>query len=247
MTRHTGPLMSAVVALASAHAFGGIEVGATTTPGAPLDAGEFAGGSVLRVCVSGIIDLGGTQLLTHPDGSLAAPVTNPQYLYFNVGAAGYPTVAGGDGINHFPGGGGNYDVNVGLVPLGKPTTDTTDPDVIRGGAICGTFVENSSAADWFEIGFGAVLTVPGRSAHLRLAINDTYYPNNSGAYSVTITELSSGACIADLDGNGNVDGADLAQLLGLWGDAGPADFDCSGATDGADLTVLLGLWGPCTG
>lgn len=47
---------------------------------------------------------------------------------------------------------------------------------------------------------------------------------------------------ADLDGDGNVDGADLAVLLGQWGSAGNADFDGSGAVDGADLAFLLGAW-----
>lgn len=52
---------------------------------------------------------------------------------------------------------------------------------------------------------------------------------------------------ADLDGDGNVGGADLGILLGHWG-ACPAgacagDLDCSGGVDGSDLGVLLGSWG----
>ncbi|MBM4112628.1 MAG: hypothetical protein FJ253_04525 [Phycisphaerae bacterium] len=54
-----------------------------------------------------------------------------------------------------------------------------------------------------------------------------------------------GACPADLDGNGTVDGADLGELLGQWGQAGSADLDGSGAVDGADLGELLGAWGDC--
>lgn len=46
---------------------------------------------------------------------------------------------------------------------------------------------------------------------------------------------------ADLDGNGAVDGADLAILLGGWG-TGSADLTGDGTTDGADLAVLLGAW-----
>jgi hypothetical protein len=52
-------------------------------------------------------------------------------------------------------------------------------------------------------------------------------------------------CPADLTGDGAVDGADLATLLGNWANAGVADFDRSGAVDGADLATLLGAWGPC--
>jgi hypothetical protein len=52
----------------------------------------------------------------------------------------------------------------------------------------------------------------------------------------------------DLDGNGSVDGADLAILLGGWGPCGgkggcAADLDGNGVIDGADLAILLGSWG----
>lgn len=52
---------------------------------------------------------------------------------------------------------------------------------------------------------------------------------------------------ADFDGNGFVDGTDLAALLGAWGDAPPgeaADLDGNGEVDGADITILLGQWRP---
>ncbi len=45
----------------------------------------------------------------------------------------------------------------------------------------------------------------------------------------------------DLDGNGVVDGADLAAMLSAWGTA-DGDVNGDGATDGADLTTLLGNW-----
>jgi hypothetical protein len=50
---------------------------------------------------------------------------------------------------------------------------------------------------------------------------------------------------ADLDGNGYVDGDDLAILLVAWGDAGgsPADLDGNGYVDGDDLGLLLCDWG----
>lgn len=53
-------------------------------------------------------------------------------------------------------------------------------------------------------------------------------------------------CVADLNGDGTVDGADLAQLLASWGASGvAADFDQTGGVDGADLAFLLASWGPC--
>lgn len=48
----------------------------------------------------------------------------------------------------------------------------------------------------------------------------------------------------DLDGDGDVDAADLAILLGAWGSSdAAADLDGSGAVDAADLALLLGAWG----
>jgi hypothetical protein len=46
----------------------------------------------------------------------------------------------------------------------------------------------------------------------------------------------------DLDGNGVVNGADLAAVLAYWGT--PAgDVNGDGTTDGSDLAVVLGNWG----
>ncbi|MBC23360.1 MAG: hypothetical protein CMJ32_05520 [Phycisphaerae bacterium] len=48
----------------------------------------------------------------------------------------------------------------------------------------------------------------------------------------------------DFDGNGWVDGSDLAALLGQWGKQSPLDLDGDGIVTGADLASLLGKWGP---
>lgn len=54
-------------------------------------------------------------------------------------------------------------------------------------------------------------------------------------------------CPPDLDGDGNVGPADLATLLGAWGDAAhPADLDGNGTVGAEDLAVLLGAWGACS-
>ncbi len=47
----------------------------------------------------------------------------------------------------------------------------------------------------------------------------------------------------DLDGNGKVNGADLAMFLGEWGSySQEADLNGDCQVDGADLAVLLGGW-----
>ena len=48
---------------------------------------------------------------------------------------------------------------------------------------------------------------------------------------------------ADLNGDGVVNGADLGQLLGNWGQPGATDLNGDGTTNGADLGFLLGHWG----
>jgi hypothetical protein len=48
---------------------------------------------------------------------------------------------------------------------------------------------------------------------------------------------------ADLNGDGIVNGVDLATLLAAWGVAGhPADINSDGVVDGADLSALLASW-----
>ncbi|MCH2146067.1 MAG: hypothetical protein MK082_13130 [Phycisphaerales bacterium] len=47
----------------------------------------------------------------------------------------------------------------------------------------------------------------------------------------------------DIDGDGVVDGTDLAALLGAWGTSDPsADLDQDGNVGGSDLAILLGCW-----
>jgi hypothetical protein len=55
-------------------------------------------------------------------------------------------------------------------------------------------------------------------------------------------------CVADLNGDSTVDGADLATLLSAFGQPpgdSSADIDGNGMVDGFDLARLLAAWGPC--
>ncbi len=56
-------------------------------------------------------------------------------------------------------------------------------------------------------------------------------------------------CPTDVDGNGETEAFDLANLLGKWGPVTPAsaclDADGNGFIEAFDLAVLLGAWGPC--
>ena len=69
----------------------------------------------------------------------------------------------------------------------------------------------------------------------------------AGIFTTTDPYLpAAGSCSADLDGNGFVNGADLTELLAVWGSSGTrADLNCDGWVDGQDLTVMLASWGYC--
>jgi len=55
-------------------------------------------------------------------------------------------------------------------------------------------------------------------------------------------------CLADINRDGIVNGADISSVLSFWGPdpALPAaDISGDGVVDGHDLAILLGSWGPC--
>ena len=61
---------------------------------------------------------------------------------------------------------------------------------------------------------------------------------------VTVDFETTGTCgsIADLNGDGLVNGADVGLLLAQWGGPGTADFNGSGTVDGGDLGIMLVEW-----
>lgn len=66
-------------------------------------------------------------------------------------------------------------------------------------------------------------------------------------YAIVVTGAVSeaAACAADFNGDGMVNGADLATLLSNWGVNTHADLTGDGVVNGADLANLLSLWGDC--
>ena len=66
-----------------------------------------------------------------------------------------------------------------------------------------------------------------------------------GGGSGLFTVSCQSSCPADLNGDGKINAADLAILLGSWGSAGPGDLDGSGAVGAPDIAILLGAWGDC--
>ena len=61
--------------------------------------------------------------------------------------------------------------------------------------------------------------------------------------------VSQQCCVADISGNGEVNGVDLAELLNAWGTDGQGEFDADidddGIVAGSDLGFVLSGWGTC--
>ncbi len=58
----------------------------------------------------------------------------------------------------------------------------------------------------------------------------------------TTEDCGVGGPVTDLNGDGIVNGTDLAALLANWGNPGATDFNNDGVTDGSDLAALLASW-----
>lgn len=60
---------------------------------------------------------------------------------------------------------------------------------------------------------------------------------------------SSSCCQGDVNDDGDVNGSDVAVILGFWGNGGTsfpaADMNRDGTVNGADLAEVLSSWGPC--
>jgi hypothetical protein len=98
----------------------------------------------------------------------------------------------------------------------------------------------------------AVVTIPYRGVEATIPLTPSVVNTDT---SISISAEANGviqaasilvrSTIGDVDGDGSVDGADLASLLASWGheDVEPTvDFDGNGEVDGADLAALLSHW-----
>lgn len=76
---------------------------------------------------------------------------------------------------------------------------------------------------------------------------DDQNPDDPGQDQIDVSVLFDPPCPGDLNGDGQVDSADLGMLLGAWGGGGDpaADLNGDGGIDSSDLGLLLGFWGPC--
>lgn len=140
---------------------------------APTFVGLFAAGTY-SITGSGLVDLTGpvgSGFTIRPDGIPDTPVTTPTYGYFNPSGS---FIA--DGIF---GPGGN---------------------VAKIGALMGSFLAApASPSDYFLIGYGTTITLTGPTT-LYAQVNDTFYPNNGGAFEVDVAAVPEPAAWALLIG-----------------------------------------------
>jgi hypothetical protein len=78
-----------------------------------------------------------------------------------------------------------------------------------------------------------------------IATSDQNLPGaTAGSMSLTLSvTVQATGNPADLDGDGFVNGSDLAILLNQWGGPGSADLDGDGTVLGSDLAIMLNAWG----
>ena len=116
----------------------------------------------------------------------------------------------------------------------------------------------ASAGGGTVAGATGALTSTGLSTELTVT---GIRPSDAGQYSVVFTNACGSVtsapaavtvannCLADLSGDGTVDGGDLGVLLAFWGTVSPAfpraDLNNDGVVNGADLGIMLSSWGPC--
>jgi len=164
-----------------------ILVPAITNLTGKIDLGFIPANTQVRVSAVGSVEVYAPNYYqTFADGSLALPLT-AGIITWTAENGPYPSFAGGDGTNRYPGGGTNWSGGQ-WAELGAQSTDTQNPSTIRFGTLVGTFNPSPSAADWFVLGRDTIVTAPPTGARLYAAVNDcaSCGLDNRGSYIVTV-------------------------------------------------------------
>jgi len=91
---------------------------------------------------------------------------------------------------------------------------------------------NTAYTFWFDS------TTPPAEGELSLGL----FKNGETAATTGLVPAGVPPIPGDLDGNGTVNGSDLALILAFWG-TDEGDITGDGTTDGADMSIVLGSWG----
>ena len=165
---------------------------------------------------------------------------------------GNTAVDGGGVLNANPGGSSNIPVFMRCVF--RENNAISEGGGIHNFSISPQILECTISDNTAAIG-GGMLSWNGSSPFLGDSLVCGNAPDQvSGSFEAndgTVIELTCGSvCIADITGDGTVNGGDLTFVLGFWGvcqdpDECPADLTGDGVVNGADVTVILGFWGQC--
>ena len=121
---------------------------------------------------------------------------------------------------------------VGLAPQGNWKLIIQDAVIGDSGILTRACVEIMTASDCNQNGISDSIDIASGTS---LDINSNGVPDECG-------------CIADIEPNGNIDGADLSRMLSRWGrcDACSEDLTGDGNVAADDLAVLIAQWGVCS-
>ncbi len=143
-----------------------------------------------------------------------------------------------------------------LIAAPAGMVDVIAPDLDEDGDLDLMFTQplDRSLAVWLNDGdgnFELVQEMPTLIEPLDIAIADFDHDGDlDAAVAHALAEelglhfQASGPFAPDFNGDGVVNGIDLAHLLAQWGGPGDADVNRSGIVDGVDLTAVLFEWGP---
>jgi len=132
---------------------------------------------------------------------------------------------------------------------GAPNEDSMPIEISNNGGTSWTLIENYSAnaGSWVKKSWRVRNYVtPTANVRMRFVARDlgTGSLVEAGLDDFKIIDVDCTASIpGDLNGDGVVNGADLAILLGAWGGTGLGDINGDGTVNGSDLALLLGAWG----
>jgi len=110
------------------------------------------------------------------------------------------------------------------------------------GPSAGLTADVQSWVNGTQANFGWVIT--GNEVTLQSAKRFESHETTAIAWRPTMVVVYTPPIPGDINGDGSVNGADLAAVLGAWGACGgcSADLNGDGVVDGGDLAVVLGHW-----
>lgn len=97
-----------------------------------------------------------------------------------------------------------------------------------------------------EAAFGSAIDLTSGDVAISAPKGDNQQLGQGVVFTFVLNTIS---CPSDLNGDGGIDGADIAVLFSHWGGCGPndqvADFNHDGCVNGGDLPYILSNWGAC--